>query len=80
MANGPSNLSIKWTRNLVPILETEGIHFVGSQKSSLYIVNSQISDTGTYKCKAENKNEQIDHSATVSVRSIFLNLYFDKIF
>ncbi|KAI1710055.1 fibronectin type III domain-containing protein [Ditylenchus destructor] len=45
------------------------IEFVGAANSSLLIRSAQVSDSGVYTCRAENGDDSVDSSATISVKS-----------
>ncbi|XP_044744590.1 neogenin isoform X2 [Coccinella septempunctata] len=69
-ANGYPKPSIKWLKNGVTIdmNDLDSRYSLVGTTSSLRITNIQESDAGTYQCRAHNKEDSEDASATVDVQ------------
>lgn len=71
--NGKPKPKIQWFHNSILISTEYSQHkFVGIEGTSLLIENVQLTDAGVYTCRAENKHDSVDTSATVLVRGSFL--------
>ncbi|XP_045461534.1 neogenin isoform X4 [Harmonia axyridis] len=69
-ANGYPKPSIKWLKDGVTIdmNDLDSRYSLVGTTSSLRITNIQESDTGTYQCRAHNKEDSDDASATIDVQ------------
>uniref|UniRef100_A0A914DYB5 Neogenin n=1 Tax=Acrobeloides nanus TaxID=290746 RepID=A0A914DYB5_9BILA len=69
LVNGHPKPRVRWLHASSPVVE-DGSHIkrVGADRTSLLIEKSGSQDGGVYTCRAENGDDSIDASATISIR------------
>jgi hypothetical protein len=69
LSNGFPKPNIRWLLGSTAVVEDgERVKRVGSDGTSLLIHKAKITDGGVYTCRAENGDDSVDSSATITIR------------